>query len=33
MKLYIGGAFQGQAALARTQNPDAVIIEDFHLTV
>ncbi|MBQ8092687.1 MAG: bifunctional adenosylcobinamide kinase/adenosylcobinamide-phosphate guanylyltransferase [Clostridia bacterium] len=33
MKLYIGGAFQGQAALARTQNPDAVIIEDFHLLI
>lgn len=31
MKLYIGGAYQGQAELARMENPDAEIISDFHL--
>lgn len=31
MKLYIGGAYQGQAELARRENPDAELIADFHL--
>ncbi len=31
MKLYIGGAYQGQEELARQENPDAEIIPDFHL--
>lgn len=31
MKLYIGGAYQGQQELARRENPGAEIIEDFHL--
>ena len=31
MKLYIGGACQGQEELARLENPDAEIIPDFHL--
>lgn len=31
MKLYIGGAYQGQETLARRENPSAEIIEDFHL--
>ena len=31
MKLYIGGAYQGQEALARRENPGAEIIPDFHL--
>ncbi len=30
MKLYLGGAFQGQEELARRENPDAQIITDFH---
>ena len=30
MKLYIGGAFQGQEELARLENPDAEIISAFH---
>ena len=30
MKLYIGGAFQGQEELARRENPGAEIIADFH---
>ena len=30
MKLYIGGAFQGQEELARLENPGAVILTDFH---
>ncbi|MBR3504310.1 MAG: bifunctional adenosylcobinamide kinase/adenosylcobinamide-phosphate guanylyltransferase [Clostridia bacterium] len=30
MKLYIGGAYQGQEELARVENPDAVILVDFH---
>lgn len=30
MKLYIGGAHQGQEALARQENPQAEIIADFH---
>lgn len=33
MKLYIGGAYQGQEALARSENPDATILTDFHETV
>ena len=31
MKLYIGGAFQGQEELARLENPLSEIITDFHL--
>ncbi len=31
MKLYIGGAYQGQAELARRENPNAELIADFHL--
>ena len=31
MKLYIGGACQGQEKLARNENPGAEIIVDFHL--
>ena len=31
MKLYIGGAHQGQEELARHENPGAEIIPDFHL--
>ena len=31
MKLYIGGAYQGQEELARQENPGAEIIPDFHL--
>jgi len=31
MKLYIGGAYQGQEELARQENPDAEIIPGFHL--
>ena len=30
MKLYIGGAYQGQAELARAENPDAELFFDFH---
>lgn len=30
MKLYIGGAYQGQAELARQENPNARLIVDFH---
>lgn len=30
MRLYIGGAFQGQDELARKENPDAEIFFDFH---
>lgn len=30
MKLYIGGAYQGQEELARAENPDAEIMADFH---
>ena len=33
MKLYVGGAFQGQEELARRENPGAVIISDFHEVV
>lgn len=31
MKLYIGGAYQGQVELAQRENPDAELIADFHL--
>ena len=31
MKLYVGGAHQGQEALARRENPGAQIISDVHL--
>ena len=31
MKLYIGGAYQGQEELARRENPGAEIIPEFHL--
>lgn len=30
MRLYIGGAYQGQEELARQENPGADVIEDFH---
>lgn len=30
MKLYVGGAYQGQKELARRENPGAEIFEDFH---
>lgn len=30
MKLYVGGAYQGQEELARKENPDAPILTDFH---
>lgn len=30
MKLYIGGAFQGQEELAREENPGSVLLPDFH---
>lgn len=33
MKLYIGGAYQGQSELARAENPGAAIMEDFHEAV
>ena len=33
MKLYIGGVFQGQAELARLENPDSEIFTDFHETI
>ena len=33
MKLYIGGAYQGQAELARQENPSAEIFPDFHETI
>ena len=33
MKLYIGGAFQGQEALARQENPGAEICPAFHETL
>ena len=33
MKLYIGGAYQGQEALARQQNPDGEVFADFHETI
>ena len=33
MKLYIGGAYQGQAELAREENPGKVLYPDFHETI
>ena len=33
MKLYIGGTFQGQDELARSENPNARILYAFHETV
>lgn len=33
MKLYIGGAYQGQEELARRENPSAEVFPDFHETV
>ena len=30
MKLYVGGAWQGQIELAREENPSAEIMENFH---
>ena len=33
MKLYIGGAYQGQAELARQENPDGELFERFHETI
>ena len=33
MKLYIGGAWQGQEELARSENPEAEIWSDFHETI
>ncbi len=33
MKLYVGGVYQGQEELARAENPDAVILLDFHESV
>ena len=33
MKLYIGGAYQGQAELARQENPGAECLTDFHLLI
>ena len=33
MKLYVGGAYQGQEELARRENPDAVLLTEFHESV
>ena len=33
MKLYIGGAYQGQEELARQENPDKILFEAFHETI
>lgn len=33
MKLYIGGAYQGQEEIARRENPDAEIFAGFHETI
>ena len=33
MKLYIGGAWQGQEELARSENPAGKIFPDFHMTI
>ena len=33
MKLYIGGAYQGQEALAQKENPGREIWPDFHETI
>lgn len=33
MKLYIGGAYQGQNEIARSENPGAACFLDFHETI
>lgn len=33
MKLYVGGAWQGQEELARLENPSGTIWSDFHETI
>ena len=33
MKLYIGGAYQGQAELAKAENPGGEIFSEFHNTI
>ena len=33
MRLYIGGAYQGQIELAKRENPGAEIFPDFHETI
>lgn len=33
MKLYIGGAWQGQSELARAENPNALILDSFHESI
>ncbi len=33
MKLYVGGAWQGQTELARAENPGADVMENFHETI
>ena len=33
MKLYIGGAYQGQEELARRENPGTPVFPDFHETI
>lgn len=33
MKLYIGGAYQGQNELAQSENPGSVCFPDFHETI
>ena len=33
MRLYIGGAYQGQNELAHRENPDAACFRDFHETI
>jgi len=33
MKLYIGGAYQGQTELAQNENPIAQVYTDFHETI
>ena len=33
MKLYIGGAYQGQAELAQAENPGGEIFSEFHNTI
>ena len=33
MKLYIGGTGQGQLEMARSENPGAELIPDFHLRI
>ena len=33
IRLYIGGAYQGQEALARRENPESETFPDFHETI